>query len=67
METTICPERLAADHGLTSIGLAGAGMESMSVTLPYSGGMLDQPAVLMDGLNLWLAERASLKPPPKGK
>ena len=66
METTTCPERLAADYGLTGLGLACSGMESMTPVLPYSGGMLDQPAPLMDAANLWLQERATLKPPPKG-
>ena len=31
-------------------------MQSMTPVLPYAGGMLDQPGLLMDALNVYLAE-----------
>ena len=62
---TRCPIRTAREHGLRSLPLAASGMESMTPTLPYSGGLLEQPAVLMDAISLWLEERAALKPPDR--
>lgn len=67
IRVTVCPVRTARELGLQTLALAASGMESMSPVMPYSGGPMEQPAVLMDAISIWMEEKASLKQqqPPK--
>lgn len=49
--------RLAADAGLEQLETVAAGMRGG--LLPFSGGVLEQPALLMEAVNVYLMERQS--------
>ena len=52
-----CPIKLAADEGFGPLAMVAAGVYNN--TLPYSGGTLEQPGLLMDAVNIYLDEKHS--------
>lgn len=67
METTVCPILLARRHGIHRLPQAASCMESLSPIPPYTGGPMEQPALLSDVINLWTRERSLLRPGKEAK
>ena len=68
MPVPVCPVRMASDAGVSQLGTIGdliaGGMAGPSY--PYSGGYMEQPAILMDAAGVYQNERKKHEEPSAG-
>ena len=56
MAATKCPLRLAEEAGIGPLDMVASGFTNG--VLPYSGGVMEQPAALIEAVNIYLNEKA---------
>lgn len=59
MSTSICPIRAAREAGISD--LPGVATALTSGRMPWAGGLLDQPAIVMDAASVYHSEAEKQK------